>query len=108
MVKSKIETFIGFCVKSRNLTYGGEAIERLRGGVYALIMCSSSAKNTQKLALKCKEKFSCPLIVCYSGLENAVNKSGCKLVAVRDMALAKAIAEHLDGNYKLYAEAVNG
>ena len=108
MATSKIETFIGFCVKSRNITYGGDSIGTLKGGVFALLMCSTAAKNTLKLALKYREKFNCPLVVCYCGLENAVNKTGCKLAAVRDKNLAKAITDNLDGNYKLYAEAVNG
>ncbi len=108
MIKSKVDTFIGFSVKSGNVTFGGDAIARLRGGVYALIMCNTAAKNTQKLAIKYKSKFFCPLVVCYSGLENAVNKVGCKLIAIRDKNLAKAITDNLDGNYKLYAEALNG
>ncbi len=108
MANDKIETFIGFCVKSRNITYGGDAVSRLGGGVYALLMCSTAGKSTLKTALRCREKFGCPLIVCYTGLSGAVNKPGCKFAALRDKNLAKAVTDNLNGNYKLYAEAVNG
>ncbi len=106
MAKDKVNTFIGFCVKARKITLGSGAIDTLRGGVYLLIICSSSAKNTWRLALKYKNRFGCPLMVCKCGLENAVNKPGCKIAAVKDKNLANAIFANACEEYEIYAGGV--
>ena len=106
MAKDKVNTFIGFCVKARKITLGSGAIDTLRGGVYLIIVCSSAAKNTFKLALKNKNRFYCPLMICNCGLENAVNKQGCKIAAVKDLNLANAIIANACEEYEIYAGGV--
>ncbi|MBD5584560.1 MAG: hypothetical protein HDQ88_05715 [Clostridia bacterium] len=103
MANSKIETFIGFCIKSSKITYGSGAIATLRQGVQLIILDGASAKNSKRLALKYANRFSCPLLICKTEFERIVNKEGCKLCAVRDGELAKAILANLDDNYELYA-----
>lgn len=103
MAKSRVETFIGFAIKSRKIALGSGAISTLRGGVYLIIVDGTAAKNTQKLSIKFKDKFSCPLIVCKSNFEDAVNKVGCKIAALRDRELSKAILDSQDDNYELYS-----
>lgn len=100
----KVETYLGFCLRARKIALGGGTIDTLKKGVYLVLVCSTAAENTFKLAIKYKNRFSCPLIVCKSGLENAVHREGCKLAAVRDSELARAIIESADGNYELYTE----
>ncbi len=102
MAKGRIETFIGFSVKSGKITLGSGAIGTLRGGVYLIILDGSAAKNSVRLALKFKNRFACPLLICDSGFEEAVNKAGCKLAAIRDKELAKAILGSEQSNYRLY------
>lgn len=103
MVKSKINTYIGFCIKSRKIALGSGAIDALRGGVYLLIVDDGAANNTKKLALKFQNRFQCPLLICKSGFEEAVNRAGCKIAAVRDGELAKAIVQSKEDNYELYS-----
>ena len=103
MVKSKIETYIGFCVKSREIAIGSGAVSTLHGGVRLIILDGTSAKNSWRLALKFKNRFTCPLIICKSGFEDVVNKCGAKIAAVLNKELAKAILNNLDDNYELYA-----
>ncbi|MDE6690476.1 MAG: hypothetical protein K2K04_00750, partial [Clostridia bacterium] len=69
-----------------------------------VMVCSSASENTFKLAIKYKNRFSCPLIVCKCGLENAVHREGCKLAAIRDNELARAILGNVGGDYELYTE----
>lgn len=107
MAKSKIETYIGFCVKSREISVGNGAISTLHGGVRLLILDGTAAKNSWRLALKFKNRFSCPLVVCKSGLEEAVNKVGAKIAAILNKELAKAILNNLDDNYELYVGGTN-
>lgn len=107
MAKSKIETYLGFCVKSREISIGSGAISTLRGGVRLLVLDGTSAKNSWRLALKFKNRFSCPLIICKSGFEQAVNKGGAKIAAILNKELAKAILNNLDDNYELYVGGTN-
>lgn len=104
ILAGKIETYLGFCLRARKIALGGGMIDTLRKGVYLIIVCSTASENTFKLAIKYKNRFSCPLIVCRSGLENAVHKEGCKIAAIRDISLARAIIENVGGDYELYTE----
>lgn len=103
MALNKVRTYIGFCIKSGKISRGVNAIESIKSGVYLLIMDSSAAKNSVKSAISLKNKFSCPLIVCKSGFETDVNYIGCRLAAIRDEGLAKAILDNLGENYELYS-----
>lgn len=102
MAKGRIETFIGFSIRSGKISLGSGAIGTLKGGVYLLILDGAAAKNSVRLALKYKNRFSCPLLVCDDGFEETVNRAGCKLAAIRDRELAKAILESEQSNYRLY------
>lgn len=107
MGKSKAETFIGFCIKARKISFGSGAIDTLKNGVYALIVSGDAADNTKKLAVKYSKRFNCPLIFCKADFEKIVNRAGCKIVALRDRQLAKAVLENLDNDYELYAGGTN-
>lgn len=101
MAKGKIETYIGFCIRARKIVLGSGAISSLHGGVQLIIMDGKSAKNSVRLALKFKNRFSCPIVVCNSGFAEAVNREDCRLAAITDSELAKAILSNLDENYVL-------
>ena len=103
MGRTRIETFIGFCIKAGKISFGSGAIDTLKSGVYLLILSGDAAKNTQKLAVKYKNRFNCPLLICKSEFETVVNKLGCKLAAVRDRQFANLIMENIDNNYEFYA-----
>lgn len=102
MAKGRIETFIGFSIRAGKISLGTGAISALKGGVFLLILDGSAAKNSVRYALKFKNRFSCPLLVCDCGFEEAVNKAGCKIAAIRDRELAKAILDSEQNNYRLY------
>ncbi len=102
--QSKVRSYIGFCLKARKITLGSSAIGTLNGGVYLLILDGKAKKNSLRYALKYKNRFSCPLLVCNDNFEEVVNKPLCRLVAVRDKNLAEAILNSGDGGYELYTE----
>lgn len=104
ILAGKVESYLGFCLRARKIALGGGTIETLKKGVYLIIVCSTASENTFKLAIKFKNRFCCPLMVCKSGLENAVHKEGCKVAAVRDTELAQAILSNAGGDYELYTE----
>lgn len=103
MGRTKIETFIGFCRKAGKLSLGAGAVDAAKNNVYLIIVSADASENSKKLAVKYKRRFFCPLLICKSEFDFAVNKPGCKIAAVRDKQLAKAILDNIDDNYELYA-----
>lgn len=102
MVQSKVRSYIGFCFKAKKIVLGSSAIGTLKGGVRLLIMDGKAARNSIRYALKYKNKFSCPLLVCKDGFEELVGKPQCRLAAICDENLADAILNSGDGGYELY------
>lgn len=104
MARSKINSYIGFCFKSGKITLGSSAIGTLKGGVFLLIMDGKAAKNSLRYAIKYKNKFGCPLLICKNDFEDLVKKPLCRLAAIRDKNLADAILNCIDEGYELYTE----
>ncbi len=90
MQKSKVETYLGFCLRAGKLTMGVNAVETVKKGVFLLVMEEDTAVNSRKAIEKLRNKFNCPLVA-VTGLESFVGKPNCKLAAVRDKSLAEAI-----------------
>ncbi len=104
MAQSKVRSYIGFCFKSGKITLGSSAIGTLKGGVFLLILDGKAKKNSLRYAIKYKNKFSCPLLICKDDFEEVVKKPLCRLAAVRDKSLAEAILNSGDVSYELYTE----
>lgn len=104
MGQSKARSYIGFCFKSGKITLGSSAIGILRNGVYLLILDGKAQKNSLRYAIKYKNRFCCPLMICKENFEEIVKKPQCRLLAVRDKNLADAILNSGDVSYELYTE----
>lgn len=102
MVQSKVRSYIGFCFKAKKIVLGSSAIGTLKGGVFLLILDGKAAKNSLRYALKYKNKFACPLLVCNENFEETIKKPLCRLAAVTDKNLAQAILNSGDKDYQLY------
>ncbi len=104
MQRSKVETYIGFCRKAGKLTCGFNAIAQQKKEVYLLLLCGTASENAVKDALKLKERFGCELLLSSQiPLEETVGKVNCKIAAVRDRELAKAILNNTDDNFISYS-----
>lgn len=104
MPKSKTESYIGFCIKAGKLTCGFNAIETLKKDVFLLLLCDTATENGKKSAEKLRRRFGCEMLLsCGKTLEEVTGRSGCKLAAVRDKNLAKAILSAEDENFRKYS-----
>ena len=104
MQKSKIITFIGFSIKARKVKFGVNAVKTLKGNVPLLIICHTASKNTVDECVGIAKKMSAKLIVsCAYPLEEVVSKPNCKLIAVTDVNLAKAVLDNLDSCFTEYS-----
>ena len=106
MEKSKIETYLGFCVRARKIAFGADDIETLKKGVFLIVCDQSMSPNSFKTIEKAREKFSCPLLITPADLLGTLlHKPAVKAVAIKDKHLALAILSVANGEpqFKLYS-----
>jgi hypothetical protein len=107
---SKIETYLGFCIRARKIVLGADSIERQKKGVFLLVADGGIGKNSLKPVLKAKEKFACPLIMTEEGvLGEKLHRPSVKAAAITDDHLAKAILSVVDSEpqFKFYSGGNN-
>ncbi len=110
MQKSKIETYLGFCIRARKIIFGTEMISRQKKGVKLLMIDGGIGANSLKEMLKAKERFGCPLVETEKGiLGETLHKPAVKTVAVLDDSLASAIVKAVEdeSQYKFYSGGNN-
>ncbi len=104
--KSKIETYLGFCIRSGKIVFGAEMIEKRRKGVFLLVMDGSIGKNSLKSVLRASERLGCPIYITDEGALSAwLHKPAVKAAAILDNNLASAMRKAADGEpkFKLYS-----
>ncbi len=95
MKNAKLSSYFGFAVKSGNLRSGLNTIKTLKKGVFLIAVCHTASDNTKDDAKKFAIKFNCPIIeIKDATLGEYVGKENCKVAAVTDANLAKAIIEN--------------
>ena len=106
---NKIATYVGFSIKSRNCKMGVNAVATLKNAEI-LMLCHTASENTKKDAIKLANRFRAKLIISRKyTLADITFKDNCKLLAITDKSLAKAIIDNLDTDFTEYSmEANNG
>lgn len=110
MEKNKIETYLGFCIRSGKIIFGTEMISRQKKGVKLLISDGGMGANSFKIMAKAKETLACPLLITDKGLlGELVHRPAVKAVAIKDEHLASAILSTVadDPQFKLYSGGNN-
>ncbi|MBR2023440.1 MAG: hypothetical protein IJ996_02860 [Clostridia bacterium] len=110
MIKSKIETYLGFCLRAGKLLFGIDNVEKTKRNAYLLIADETLSENSFKTLVKARETLSCPLLVGKAGfLSECLHRAGVKVIAVRDESLAKAILQNVQESeqVKLYSGGNN-
>ncbi len=102
MGKSKIETYIGFCIRSKKIIFGTEMISRQKRGVKLLIFDGGMGANSLKIIVKAKETLGCPLLRTEVGaLAEWTHRPAVKAVAITDEHLASAILSVVEGDTQI-------
>lgn len=92
---SKISAYIGFAAKARKIVFGTESITQKNRPYKLIILCGTAGENTVKQIVNYAEKTKSPLIVLNGvTIEDILKKPNCKVIAVTDGNLAKAIIEN--------------
>lgn len=103
LTQTKIFTYVGFAKRSKKLLLGVNTVLLAKKNVKLLLLCGGASENTVKEAESFANKFNCPIVVSEKEpLEKLVLKENCKLAAVCDDSLAKAVLANItDGFYVL-------
>ena len=90
----KTDSYIGFAVRSGRIVFGIDNVERYRKRMYALVICPTASDTLRESARRFAERKAIPLVTVDRPLEDIVFKSNCKLVALTDANMAKAVIEN--------------
>ena len=90
----KTDSYIGFAVRSGRIVFGIDNVERYRKRMYALVICPTASDNLRESARRFAERKAIPLVTVDRPLEDIVFKSNCKLEALTDANMAKAVIEN--------------
>ena len=109
-MSSKLQTYLGFCIRARKIVFGAEEAEAQKKGVFLLMMDETVGNSSQKCIKRAQEKFSCPLLVTPKDvLGELLHRPSVKAVAIKDEHLALAIIESAksESELKLYSGGNN-
>lgn len=100
MTNSKIESYLGFALKANKVLKGQYLIENARR-VFVVISCESASPRSRKEAVILAKRFKVPIFATKGKtLEDIVNKKDCKMIAVTDESLGRAIIDCEDESFE--------
>ena len=110
MEKSKIETYLGFCVRARKIVFGVDDIVNQKKSVFLVIADESLGESSKKDIKKSVERLHCPLLIANQDvLGLLLHRVGVKAVAIKDNNLAEAILNVAkdESQFKIYSGGNN-
>ena len=91
MQKSKIETFIGFSIKSGKIIFGLDSIEKYRKKIHLIVLSNSISDNSKAKVLNIAQDRNIDVLELEDSLENITKRKNCKVLAITSFELANAI-----------------
>lgn len=104
-MKSKIETYLGFCVRARKIVFGVDEITKQKKS-FLLLVDDTLGESSLKEMQKAWERLRCPMFVVQDGgLGKLLHREGVKAVSIKDQNLASAILSVVESGsqFKLYS-----
>lgn len=100
-IKEKIISYIGFAIRARKVKLGvNAALTAKPHSIKLIVLCHTASENTVKDAIGIAKKHHAKIVLSKaSKVEDIVCKNNCKLIAVLDVGLAKAITDNLNENF---------
>jgi ribosomal protein L30E len=91
--KTKLETFIGFSIKSGKYKIGGNACKTLKKASL-MIVCESISENSKKDAISLSKKLGCKIYRTVGvSLESLTKRENAKVMAITDVNLSDAVVK---------------
>ncbi len=108
-MNNRIQTYLGFCIRSRKILFGIDNVDKQRKGVSLLICDEDLGRSSLKTLIQAQEKFGCPMLTAPKGvLGEYLHRPAVKAVAILDNNLAKAILSVVDSEpqFKFYSGGI--
>ena len=91
----KIESYIGFAIKSRKVVFGIDNIKIARKRMYLIVLCPTASENLKREAEYFSGTKEIPLIMTDVPLDELTFKNNCKIAAIMNKSLAKAVTDNI-------------
>ena len=101
MSKKKIETYIRFAIKSRNIVYGIDKIKLRLRQIKLIIADKTLSDNSLKKAKLLCNRNNIPLILSDYDLNNILDTTNCKIIGLINPNMANAILDNVGDGYYL-------
>lgn len=89
---NKIDTYIGFSVKSGQVVYGIDNLLVTKKRLKLILLCNTLSAQTEKKINEFASMKGIPLIkLTHKKLEDALHKTNCKVIGLTNKNLAQAI-----------------
>lgn len=103
MQTSKLNTFMGFVMKTGKYKIGLNAIATLKRALL-IIVCDSASLNTKKEAIKFSARFHCPAYIAKTPLEELTHRQNAKIMAIYEKKLTLAIIENCGVQLEIFKQ----
>ena len=90
MNTDKIRAYLGFALRAGKLALGINAVQATKGKIFLLVADEGASPNSKKQIEQIHTRFGCP-ILWVEDLEGLTGKPFCKLAAMREENLARAV-----------------
>ena len=110
MGRSKIETYLGFCIRCGKIVFGVDELENQRKGVFLILADEGLGNSSKKIVEAARERLNVPLLWAKEEtLGGLVHRPAVKVAAIKDKNLAAAIVTAAEGElqFKFYSGGNN-
>ena len=91
----KIESYIGFAIRSRKIVFGIDNIKIYRKRMHLIVLCPTASENLKREAEYLSGVKEIPLITTDAPLDELTFKNNCKIAAITDKSLANAVTDNI-------------
>ena len=92
-MKDKLETYLGFAIRSGNIVYGVDNIEAKISKIYLIIYDRRLSENGVNKLNNVSKKNQVDTLISEATIDDLINKQNCKAIGITSKDLAKAIQE---------------
>ncbi len=88
---NKIKSYIGFAIKSGQIIYGLDNIEVYRKKIHLILVSNTISDNSLEKIQKLANQRNLDILCLDDSIENITKRKNCKILAITNFELAKAI-----------------
>lgn len=99
MPANKIDTYIGFALKSRKVVFGLDLLKVQAVKIKVIIADNTLSEKSLREVKFLSGKYKIPLLISEAELNETLHKKNCKTIGITDINLSKAVLANIDGSF---------